>query len=277
MLWRALKEVENGFYVDAGAAWPEEHSVTRGFYGRGWSGINIDANPDYYAALCSQRPRDINLGIGVGAWPEDRTLYRVPETGLSTFDPAVADTHARSGWPVEKIALRLEPLSAVLAEHVPEGQDIHFLKIDVEGLEKEVIEGMDWRRWRPWIVLIEATEPLSSTQTHGQWEHLILEAGYEFVYFDGLNRFYVAREQAHLKTAFTCPPNPFDDFSRPEQRALRAAQAEIARLQRGIQRLGGTVPPQAAGTGGQRPKGLKAYLKRRRDSLRRSIRKRLPR
>ena len=45
MLWRALRHVEQGFYVDCGAYDPEEHSVTKAFYERGWSGINIEPVP----------------------------------------------------------------------------------------------------------------------------------------------------------------------------------------------------------------------------------------
>ena len=40
----------------------------------------------------------------------------------------------------------------------------------------------------------------------------LLAQGYEFAYFDGLNRFYVAREHSQLRQHFTVPPNVFDDF-----------------------------------------------------------------
>ena len=42
MLWRALREVTHGFYIDVGAADPDSDSVTRAFYDRGWSGINVE-------------------------------------------------------------------------------------------------------------------------------------------------------------------------------------------------------------------------------------------
>jgi hypothetical protein len=32
------------------------------------------------------------------------------------------------------------------------------------------------------------------------------------VYFDGVNRFYLANEHADLKKHFTSPPNAFDEF-----------------------------------------------------------------
>jgi hypothetical protein len=36
MLWRALKDVSNGFWIDIGAAHPRDLSVTLAFSERGW-------------------------------------------------------------------------------------------------------------------------------------------------------------------------------------------------------------------------------------------------
>ena len=66
MLWRALKNVKQGFYVDVGAAWPEQDSVTKAFYDRGWNGINIEPNQELLSSLISSRPADINLGVAIG-------------------------------------------------------------------------------------------------------------------------------------------------------------------------------------------------------------------
>lgn len=230
MLWRALKHVADGFYVDIGAAWPDEHSVTRAFYERGWRGINVDPNSEYFSALQASRPDDVNLGIGIGSQKETRTLYKIKETGLSTFDPEVAKSHTEQGWENNEVLLTLETLADVFEANVRPDQDIHFLKIDVEGWEADVLKGADFKMWRPWIVLVEATEPLKTTLNHDQWEGMLLEAGYDFVYFDGLNRFYVAHERAELKSAFSSPPNCFDAFVLPAQRALEAAQAVQDRL-----------------------------------------------
>ena len=45
-LYRALKEIKNGFYIDVGANHPLDHSVTKLFYEKGWSGINIEPSPE---------------------------------------------------------------------------------------------------------------------------------------------------------------------------------------------------------------------------------------
>jgi hypothetical protein len=59
-------------------------------------------------------------------------------------------------------------------------------------------------------VLIEATRPLTTIASWGSWEFLLPEAGYEFVYFDGLNRFYVAAEHRELNQYFSVPVSTCD-------------------------------------------------------------------
>ena len=39
MLWRALKHVERGFYIDIGAQDPVVDSVSLAFYEQGWRGV----------------------------------------------------------------------------------------------------------------------------------------------------------------------------------------------------------------------------------------------
>ncbi len=48
-------------------------------------------------------------------------------------------------------------------------------------------------------------------------EDLVVQNGYVFAYWDGLNRFYVAREHAELLPAFERPPNVFDGFALSSQ------------------------------------------------------------
>ncbi len=95
--------------------------------------------------------------------------------------------------------------------HCPR-RDIDFLKIDVEGWESEVLKGLDLRQYRPIVILIEATVPQTHIESHMEWEPGVLGADYSFVYFDGVNRFYLANEHAGLKKHFNSPPNAFDEF-----------------------------------------------------------------
>ena len=225
ILWRALRDVEKGFYVDVGAADPEEWSVTRAFYDRGWSGINIEPLDAYFDKLTQARPRDINLKVTVGRAAGLRTLHTIDGTGLSTFYPEIAATHQAAGWQAYDTVVPVLTLTKVVEDRA--APTIHFLKIDVEGAEAEVLEGLNLDRVRPWIIVIEATEPFSTTSTRDKWEHLITDHKYSFAYFDGLSCFYVADEVSELKERLAIPPNVFDEFVRFPARSAREKVAAL--------------------------------------------------
>jgi FkbM family methyltransferase len=229
MLWRALRHIENGFYIDVGANDPEEDSVTKAFYDRGWCGINIEPLPEYYKRLCDARPRDINLAIAAGEADGHLTLFDVPAVrGWATPNEAVAAEHQERGFDVMALTVPVHTLAGICAGHVK--GEIHFLKIDVEGFEPEVVRGMDFGKWRPWIVVIEATRPNSQITSHESWQETILQHGYQFAYFDGLNRYYVAKEHRRLLQALSTQPNVFDEFMTINQvRALEVARLAEAR------------------------------------------------
>jgi FkbM family methyltransferase len=247
MLWRALGGVRNGFYIDVGAAWPDEHSVTKLFYLNGWRGINIEPNPKFNQMLIGQRSEDINLKVALSDH-EGRVMIKIiSDTGLSTISQEIAKMHRQNGWVTQEEEVRLTTLASVCKEFVKPDQQIHFLKVDVEGLEEAVLRGNDWVTFRPWVVLVEATLPMGQVESYEGWEPLLLNAEYVFVYADGLNRFYVANDHPELFEVFKYPPNVFDGFrlisqveaeaktleaeTRTQQAKARAQQAEAKTLE----------------------------------------------
>ena len=213
MLLRALGDVSEGFYIDIGACSPDADSVTRLFYDKGWRGINVEPHLHFLQKLKQARPEDKNLGLVITKSEGVATFHKVGDTGLSSTNPEIAKTHETSGLPVTELEVPATTLSSLWTEYVPKGQAVHFLKIDVEGAEANVIAGGDWREHRPWIVVVEATLPNSQTPNHCEWEHHLLDNGYTFVHWDGLNRFYLAKEHQDLEGSFSTPPNVFDDFT----------------------------------------------------------------
>ena len=113
----------------------------------------------------------------------------------------------------------MRTLTSLLDEVKP--PEIDFLKVDVEGAERDVLEGLDLSRYRPRVLVIEATRPMRADLAHHGWEPLVLGAGYLFAYFDGLNRYYVDRSSSELLKCFEAPPNILDDYHIHEVLQLR--------------------------------------------------------
>lgn len=213
MLNRALSGVKSGFYVDVGAAEPEADSVTFAFYKNGWRGINLEPAVGSFNRLSSLRPRDINLNVAVGDRNGIVDFFSVDGgNGLSTTIPQQMEILKINGWNGTINPVPLLTLSSILEKYAE--KEVHFLKIDVEGSERAVLAGAELSRYRPWIILIEATKPNSQEATHQDWEDLLVDANYHFAWFDGLNRFYVSAERLELMSAFRVQPNVFDNFIR---------------------------------------------------------------
>ncbi|MGD0285252.1 MAG: FkbM family methyltransferase [Acidimicrobiales bacterium] len=199
-----------GRYVDVGASSPYLGSVTRHFYEAGWKGIDVEPLAEEAAELRRARPRDVVIEAALGSAAGEVTLYVVgDERGLSSTDAEVGAGYVRAGRPVRERKVRQVTLAEVLDEHCD--GEITFLKVDVEGAEPEVLSGNDWSRWRPRVVVVEATDPWSYQQTHARWEPQLLAAGYLFASFDGINRFYARSEEPDLLTRLA-PASVLDNF-----------------------------------------------------------------
>jgi FkbM family methyltransferase len=212
MIGRALKHIENGFYADIGAFQPVLDSNTYALYERGWRGIAIEPQTIFNELWQQHRPEDGLLNAAVGASDGETTLHRPKESNqAATIHTSIAQQYQSQGLNLVSETVAMVSLNSVLTQLRPEG-DIHLLSIDVEGAEYDVLLGLDLQRFRPWLLVIESTLPGMTVTNYEHWEPLLLNAGYDFVYFDAVNRFYVAKEHAELKAHFTLPPNVWDDF-----------------------------------------------------------------
>lgn len=190
----------DGFYVDVGAGHPVVDSVTKIFYDRGWRGINIEPSPRWLRALERQRPEDVNLGVGLSDEEGRQTLFLGPpgHEGESTFrEDLAARFWANGPRSVDRMDVAMLTLATVCERYVRE-RAIDFLKIDVEGFEGRVVGGANLSRWRPRVVVVEATLPNSPVPSERFFEPALLNANYVFALFDGLNRFYARDDETEI-------------------------------------------------------------------------------
>lgn len=210
LLWRALGHIQQGCYIDIGAHDPIVDSVSKAFYEHGWRGIHLEPLPVYCDALRRDRPDETVLQAAVAAETGVLRFFEIPDTGISTGDEAIAQSHRERGFRINEITVPCVTLAQVF--QLVKGDVVHWLKIDVEGLEKQVLQGWGESPLRPWIVVVESILPLTQEEVYSAWEGLLIAKGYRCVHFDGLNRYYLAEGQPGLENAFRSGPNIFDSF-----------------------------------------------------------------
>jgi len=219
VLARVLGDAPGGRYVDVGASEPTLRSVTRHFYDAGWQGVNVEPVAKVHAMLVRDRPRDVNLCAAVGATHGALTFFEFEAEGISTLSEEFARHFIAQGYACSRRTVEVLTLKELCDAHGL--TRIDFMKIDVEGWERQVLEGGDWRRFRPRVLLVEATRPNSTEPNWMAWEPLLLGQGYRFAYFDGLNRFYVPEEERALLARF--PPQWPASLRQAWRRALELA------------------------------------------------------
>lgn len=247
VLHRALHDVREGFYIDLGAWEPGHDSVTKHFYDQGWSGINVEPVPELYQRLVQQRPRDQNLNVAVGSSIGEVEFQEWVGTGLSSSLPTENEAVLQTlGY--EKRAYRVPVTTLAEIAKTLNGRTVDFLKIDVEGSELDVLLGAHWNTFRPRIILLEAIKPkvigvesFSYEPSWGDWEPILLENGYSFALFDGLNRFYHRSEEPALHAPLSYPANAADGFQLAPGHWLYPAPAAVPVPPPPLARLRGRV------------------------------------
>ena len=80
ILWRALKDIDKGFYIDIGAHDPIINSVSLAFYERGWRGIHVEPLSALAAKLRAARPDEKVIEAAIAAKAGEITLFEIEGT-----------------------------------------------------------------------------------------------------------------------------------------------------------------------------------------------------
>ena len=147
---------KNGFFIDVGCYHPKINSNTYYFYKKGWSGINIDANPESILKFNRFRKRDVNINAGISQSQNSLIYYQFSESAVNTFSKELCEERKKISW--LKFIGSTEIKTISLAEVLKKQNiktEINFLDIDVEGLDLEVLKSNDWDLFKPNVILVE--------------------------------------------------------------------------------------------------------------------------
>lgn len=173
ILRRIFQNQETGFYVDVGAHHPFRFSNTYYLYKQGWQGINIDAMPGSMDLFRRFRQRDINIESGVALIDAQYTYFVFKAEALNTFDESLAQQYINAGRElVSKTQLRARPLADLLKEHLPSGQRIDLLSVDVEGFDLDVLKSNDWQLYKPRVLITEELRSVSGERNDSVRDYL---------------------------------------------------------------------------------------------------------
>jgi FkbM family methyltransferase len=185
-----FQDSRDGFFVDVGCAWPKKDSNTYYLEAElGWSGIGIDALPEYAQPWLNKRRNSKFFHYAVtdhsGTF---ETFYRAELPGISALDPH----KVFGGREVKSTAIRVPTITLTRLLDENRVTKVDLLSMDIERAEPLALAGFDIDRFRPRLACIEL---------HGEVEAQILgyfaAHGYERIEryraFDGVNAYFTPK------------------------------------------------------------------------------------
>jgi FkbM family methyltransferase len=178
--------MEHPTYLDIGAHHPTYLSNTYYFYKQGSKGICIEADPMLSRKIAKKRPKDMCLNIGIGSKIETAEFYIMSTPTLNTFSSEEAERLENTTSQKIKKIVKI-PLRTVhdIIEKQGEGKCPNLISLDVEGLDKTILQSIDFKKYRPEIVCVET---LTFTEDNNEKKiseiiNLMIENDY-FLYAD---------------------------------------------------------------------------------------------
>ena len=181
------------FYLDIGANHPKTLNNTWLLYKRGAHGIIVEPNPDMISLHEACRPRDKQLAVGLsstggGVLP----YYCFTSPTLNTFSEEERDSVLATGTSLKETK-NIQVLSVIdFEKKYVADKEVHFMSLDVEGLDFQILKAWDFTICKPYIICVETQE------YYGGKEEGFLEIvrymndyGYSIYGDTGLNTFFV--------------------------------------------------------------------------------------
>ena len=152
-----LKNINNGFYVDAGCYHPLHLSNTYLLHKRNWSGINIDISQFSIDLFNFLRPNDLNIYSAVSNTDRDVTNYFQKKISqLNTIYKEISKE--RMQGKIQEKSIKSQKLNTILNNSRFINRKIDFLNIDLEGADYEALQSLDFNIYRPKVICVEITE-----------------------------------------------------------------------------------------------------------------------
>ena len=122
---------------------------------------------------------DINLELAVSEREQVLTYYMFNEPALNGFSKTISEKRQTDEYKITNtIDVLAFPLYVILDKHLPLGQSIDFLSVDVEGLDLQVLESNDWKKYSPKVILVEILGNRLTTIENDPVYNFMINQGY---------------------------------------------------------------------------------------------------
>ena len=150
-----------GKFVDIGCFHPTRHNNTFEMYKLGWKGINIDLNFLTIELFNYFRTKDININAAISDSEIVKKLYFVDELNTQNTLEKNHLTFLKNHHGVIENEISLREIKTKRLDRILDNYefyDIDFMNIDVEGHELNILNSIDFTKYKIKFICIEMIE-----------------------------------------------------------------------------------------------------------------------
>ena len=147
-----FRNKQKGVYVDVGCQHPIHNNNTYLLYKKGWEGINIDLDKFNIDLFNFNRPKDFNVNQAISdKIGKDKLYFYHEKSPINTLDGKISELQKATVRDIVEISTNT--LTNII-DRSPYNK-IDLLSIDVEGYELKVLNGLDFKKFNPKVIIIE--------------------------------------------------------------------------------------------------------------------------
>ena len=189
MVYRILKKIKKGFYVDIGAYHPYKGSLTYNLYNRKWTGMNLDISKSSIDLFNIARPSDININCAVSEFNGETYYYE--NSPINQQNSLIFQNDNQ-----KKIKIQSYKLCEILK--MQNINSVDYINIDTEGNELEVLMGIDFSKINPTLFTIEDNSFDLNNEIKKKKIIFLKEKNYELINIIGVTMFFVKKDSVSL-------------------------------------------------------------------------------
>jgi Methyltransferase FkbM domain len=179
------RKMKQGFYVDVCCHHPRKGSNTYLFYKRGWRGVLIDLELSKIYACKILRPKDTSILAAVSDKEEEVEIYSPRAFSVMT-------TISKGASEGKKVIAKIvtKNLTSILDSTKYKNTEIDLLSVDVEGVDLEVLKGLNFDIYNPKVIVVESWIDDLNGILGGEIHDFLTKKGYEITNWVGLSLMY---------------------------------------------------------------------------------------
>ncbi|MBT8350705.1 MAG: FkbM family methyltransferase [Deltaproteobacteria bacterium] len=200
LILQFFRNRRNGVFIEVGANEPVSPASQTWYLEdqHGWTGVLVEPILELAQAADKSRPRSRIFQVACGRPDQKGTAtFYIPstqETEISTHACLKKGTDGRLFEMYREQQVEVKPLNEIIDEAGL--QNIDLLSIDTEGTELDVLKGLDLKKHRPGLILLEDKHVFLN-------KHLYLKRhGYKAAKRMGMNTWYIPKGVPFSFTSF---------------------------------------------------------------------------